>query len=117
LPKQINPENVKREASVPSLEVDTTPAPYPASTYDFIMQAIWEINRNIGSIQTSVQTLTNQGKDHSDKLSAISHKVYAAEVLIGVLASAAGVAGFLIWHLLSHIWNTLAPLVKVSIQR
>jgi peptidoglycan hydrolase CwlO-like protein len=48
-------------------------------------QAVWDINRTLGSLQTSVESLSKQTKEHDDKIDKLSHKVYAATAVIAVL--------------------------------
>jgi hypothetical protein len=78
------PRTGEREVT-PSRLPDVTPPPYPSQNYDFILQAVWEINRTLGSLQTSVESLSKQTKEHDDKIDKLSHKVYAATAVIAVL--------------------------------
>jgi len=76
---------VDQSQVTPSRLPDVTPPAYPSQNYDFILQAVWEINRTLGSLQTSVENLSKQTKEHDDKIDKLSHKVYAATAIVAVL--------------------------------
>jgi hypothetical protein len=61
---------------------ETTPPVYPGPNYDFILQCVFEIQKTVGQLTQAVNTLTDQQKSVSEKLDKISHKIYAAIVVI-----------------------------------
>lgn len=106
----------EKDVVTPPRSVETTPTVYPSPNYDFIMQAVWEINRTLGALQTSVDNLNKREQEHGDKLSEIGKKIHTAEVTLGIIGVIAAGAGYLLWHLLTNIWGTLSPLISVSIK-
>lgn len=98
-------------ASVPSQLPQTTPQAYPPSDHSFTLQSIMEMQKSLGQLTQAVTTLTEESKKSSIKLDEISHKIYAAEVVGGLLVLIGGGALWLIWK----IWATIAPLIQLKL--
>lgn len=93
-------------------------------THDFTLQAVMEMQKSIGGLETSVKSLNESltkisGKIDSleTKVSGISHKVYAAGVVLAILIAIGGtVGGFIVnkaWDIafsqVMHSANTVQP--------
>lgn len=102
--------------SVPTRSPQTTPQSYAPADHSFTLQSIMEMQKTLGELTQAVKTLTEQSKNNCTKLDDISHKIYAAQMTIKVVASVLGVIGsgalFLIWK----IFDTVAPLVHLKPQ-
>ncbi len=96
--------------SVPTQLPQTTPQAYPPSDYSFTLQSIMEMQKTLGQLTQAVTTLTEESKKSSTKLDQISHKIYAAEVVGGLLVLIIG--GALL--LFSRIWVPVAPLIQLK---
>jgi hypothetical protein len=81
MPKAENPRESGRETT-PKRFAETTPPVYPSLDYSFVLQGVFDIQKNIGKLEQAVQNLTDQQKEHSKKLDALSHKIYAAIAVI-----------------------------------
>jgi hypothetical protein len=97
--------------SVPAQLPQTTPLSYAPADHSFTMQTFMEIQKNLGQLNQAVITLTEESKKGNTKLDEVSHKVYAAQVTIGVvgsiLAAISGGALFLFWK----IWDAVYPIL------
>jgi hypothetical protein len=103
------PGHTQTGGSVPAQPPQTTPQDYVMSDRSgFILQSIMEMQKNLGQLTQAVTTLTEESKKTSAKLDDISHKIYAAEVVGGLLVLIGGGALWLIWK----IWVTIAPLIQ-----
>ena len=105
----------ERETTPPVRETATIPQ-YPGSAYDPTLQLIWEMKGDLESIKKSVEHLEVHVNDHGKQLSGIGRKVHTAEVALGIIGVVASGAGYLMWHLLSNVWDVLSPLITVSIK-
>jgi hypothetical protein len=86
----------------------TTP---PSTEYlGWILHTITEINRTTGELSKSVETLTDQVKKHDEKLDRISHRIYAAVVVLTVIG------GILLWLLNAASDDIIALAKEVLIQ-
>ena len=97
--------------SIPTQLPQTTPQAYAPSDHSFTFQTFMEIQKNLGQLNQAIVTLTEESKKSSTKLDEVSHKVYAAQVTIGVvgsiLAAISGGALFLFWK----IWDAIYPIL------
>lgn len=62
-----------------------TPPPLRTTSGDYslaTLQTVMEMQRAIGGLTQAVTTLTDQQKEQAKKLDGISHKIYAAIVLL-----------------------------------
>jgi hypothetical protein len=99
--------------SVPTQLPQTTPQDYVMTDRSgFILQSILEMQNNLGKLNQAVETLTEDSRKNGAKLDSISHKIYAAEAIGGLLVIIGGGALWLIWK----IWDTLAPLIPLILQ-
>jgi len=97
--------------SVPTQSPQTTPQDYILSDHSFTLQSIMEMQKVLGQLTQAVTTLTEESKKNSTKLDEISHKIYAAEVVGGLLVLIGGGSLWLIWK----IWGTIAPLIQLKL--
>ncbi len=107
---------IEEQNITPGKLADSPPSyPYPAHDYTaFTFQAIMEMQKSIGQLTQAVTTLTEESKRRGETLDRISHKVYAAQVVVviagAILASLGGVVTFL----LSKIWVAIIPLLQMK---
>lgn len=90
------PKGVERGASVtgvPPKFAETTPPVYRGGDFDFVLQGIFEIQKNVGTLNEAVTTLKTQGKEQGDKLDKLSHRIYAAAAVLTALGV---ILGFLL---------------------
>lgn len=81
----------QQEPGVPPSIPTGTPTPYiHPDQHSWILQSIGEMRESIGGLKHAVETLTDQSKDHSKKLESISHRMYAATVVITLVLAALG---------------------------
>jgi hypothetical protein len=80
LPKQS--ERGSAGTGEPPRFAETTPPVYRGRDYDFVLQGVFDIQKSIGKLEQAVQNLTDQQKEQGKKLDALSHKIYAAIVVI-----------------------------------
>jgi hypothetical protein len=97
--------------SVPTDLPKTPPQDYVLSDHSFTLQSIMEMQKALGQLTKAVETLTEESKKSSTKLDTISHKIYAAEVVGGLLVLISGGAFYLFWK----IWDTVAPLIQIKL--
>ena|SRR5208283_2402347 len=99
--------------SVPAQPPQTTPQEFVMSNRSsFILQAVMEMQNKLGQLTQAVTTLTEESKKNSNKLDGISHKIYAAEAIGGLIVLISGGVLWLIWK----IWDTVTPLIPLLIQ-
>lgn len=103
--------------TTPARIPETTPLPYPGPDYSFTLQAIMEMQKTLGQVTQSVATFSDQIKKHDEKLDKISHKVYAAEVVLILVGGILSIVGSGLYFLLVKIWEVVSPLIKVSVGR
>ncbi len=64
----------------------TPPAQFLLSDYSFTLQTIMELQKAVGALTQAVTTLTNEVAEQGRLLDRISHRVYAAGVVLAVAA-------------------------------
>jgi hypothetical protein len=72
----------ERTDAPPSGFPDVTPPRYPMTDYSFTLQAVMELQKTIGGLTEAVNTLKTQTERQGTKLDSISHRVYAATVIV-----------------------------------
>jgi hypothetical protein len=82
MPTRSNPQRESGPPTTPQRYPETTPISYPGSDYSFLLQGIFDIQKSIGKLEQAVQTLTDQQKEQGKKLDGLSHKIYAAVVVL-----------------------------------
>jgi len=97
--------------SVPTQSPQTTPQDYILPDHSFTLQSIMEMQKSLGQLTQAVTTLTEESKKNSTKLDGISHKIYAAEVVVSLLVLIGGGVFYLFWK----IWDTIAPLIQIKL--
>lgn len=101
--------------TTPSRFPETTPPAPHLSDFSFTLQAIMEMQKTLGQLTQAITTLTEESKKRGEVLDRISHKVYAAQVVLwiagGLLTALGGVAVFF----LNRIWDTILPLVRMKL--
>lgn len=94
----------------------TPPSDYSKGDYStFILPAILEMQKTLGQLTQAVTTLSEKSKDSGDKLDRISHKVFAAEVVVGIVGSLLLLLGYGLFNLFSKIWDVLSPMIQLKI--
>jgi hypothetical protein len=79
------------EAQVtPKRFAETTPPIYPSSDYSFVLQGIFDLKGSVAKLEQAVGTLTEQQKEQGKKLDGISHKIYAAIVVLVLVGTIIG---------------------------
>ncbi|MHB8173089.1 MAG: hypothetical protein ACYDFU_01335 [Nitrospirota bacterium] len=102
------------DGAVPSQHPQTTPAAYPSFDHSFTLQAVMEMQKALGKLEQAVTTLTEETRTSKETLGKVSHKVYAAQVTVGVIGSIiAAVGGGGLW-LFWHIWQVVFPLIQLK---
>ncbi len=89
----------ERQENPPTF-AETTPSRYPMTDYSFTLQAIMEMQKTIGGLNEAVGTLKSLTEKQGDKLDKISHRIYAATVVITIALP-----------ILAFLANLLAPTV------
>lgn len=87
---------------------DTTPEVFPGKTYDFTLQAVYEMKGTLGELKKGIENLTEQVKENDKKLDHIALVVYAAGAVIAILGT---IGGFI----LRGAWDIIAPILKEHI--
>jgi hypothetical protein len=100
----------QRKESTPSSFAETPPRPYPGTDYNWTIQALFDIQNTLGRLEQSVSTLSGRFEKQETKLDSVSHKVYAASVIGGILLALSGVAVVF----LSKIWDVIVPLLQIK---
>ena len=83
----------------------TTPPPQPLD-YSFTLQAVMELQKSTGQLKESIDQLRKAVEGHGDQLNTISHRLYAAAVVIAVLIALGA-------FFLDKMWDTLVELFKL----
>ena len=97
------------EAESPPDEFPETPPPQLAD-WSWTLQMLMELQRTVGELSQSVETLTRQSKEHDKKLDRISHRIYAAVAVLTILGAA------LLW-LLNAVSDEIVAVVKEALLR
>jgi len=72
-----------------------------------------EMQKTVARLDQSVTTLTENFKKDSGLLNEISHKMFAAQVVVSIVgALLVGLGGVAVWFL-NKIWDTILPLVQI----
>jgi|GEM_PF-3641616 len=112
------PYDVKT-ANIPESLPTSTPS-VTSSDHSFTLQAVMDLQRSAGALTSAVNALTKSQKDLSKKierveerLSGVTHKLYAAGVVLVLALSVSGWVLNASWGLLKEI---AAPAIKAAIQ-
>jgi len=84
----MNPrEDRERGREVPPQRMaETNPPTYPGTSYDFVLQMVFEMQGKLGELTQAIKTLTEDSKEHSKELKHIGKVMYAAGLLIPVIS-------------------------------
>jgi hypothetical protein len=100
---------------IPGKLAETTPPYYPAYDYTaFTFQAIMEIQKSIGQLTQAVTALTEESKKRGETLDHISHKVYAAQVILVIIGVILTSLGGVVTFFISKFWNVIIPLLQIK---
>lgn len=106
----------------PSPDMPPSPSQFPATTppgynttYDpsFILQSVLEMQKNLGQLNQAITNLTEESKKNGVTLGEISHKVYAAKVVIWIAGIVLGGLGSAAVYILCEIWKSIYPLLQL----
>ena len=97
------------KAEGPPDEFPETPPPQ-LTDWSWTLQMLMELQRNVGELSQSVETLTRQSKEHDKKLDRIRHRIYAAVAVLTILGAA------LLW-LLNAVSDEIVAVVKEALLR
>jgi hypothetical protein len=87
---------------------ETTPTRYAGAVNEmWLAETVMQMQKSIGELTSSVAHLETTSADQSTKIDKISHRMYAAGVVITVLM---GLGGFF----LSKIWDGVFTLLKAA---
>jgi hypothetical protein len=87
----------------------TTPSLFAASAdYSLAtLQTVMDMQQTLGQLKQAVVTLTEQQKDHTNKLDAIGKDVHTGKVALRVIGVVAvGLGGLLAW-ILARAWDVI----------
>lgn len=99
----------RSEDKDPPREFPQTPPP-PLTDWSWSLQMLMELQKTVGSLSQSVEMLTRQNKEHEKKLDRISHRIYAAVVVLTV------VGAVLLW-VLNAVSDEIVAIVKEALLR
>jgi hypothetical protein len=86
----------------------TPPSGFQSADHSWVLQTIMELQKSMGQLTQAVTTLTQQSKEQGDKLDSISHRVYAAAVVLTVL-------GAITYFFLDRMWDrVLDALTRIN---
>jgi hypothetical protein len=92
----------------PQRLAETNPPAYPGTSYDFILQMVFEMQGKLGELTQGIKTLTDDSREHGKELKHIGKVMYAAGVLIPIIS----VLGM--W-ILGRLWEyVIAPALKLQ---
>lgn len=97
------------KAESPPEDFPETPPPQPTD-WSWSLQMLMELQRTAGTLSQSVETLTRQSKEHDKKLNQISHRIYAAVVVLTIVGAA------LLW-ILNAVSDEIVAVVKEALLR
>jgi len=95
---------VSERTETPKEIPEITPQRYPMTDYSFTLQAIMEMQKTIGGLSEAVGTLKNLTEKQGEKLDKISHRIYAATVVITIALP-----------ILAFLANLVAPTVLAAL--
>ena len=91
--------------STPPTEIpEATPPRYPMADYSFTLQAIMELQRSVGGLVEAVNALKSRTEKQAEILDKISHRIYAASVVIAIALP-----------ILAFLTNLLAPALLTAL--
>lgn len=85
---------------------ETTPP--QLADWSWSLQMLMELQKTVGELSRSVETLTEQSKEHDRKLNQISHRIYAAVAVLTVFG------GVLLW-ILNAVSDEIVTVVKEAL--
>ena len=97
------------KAESPPEDFPETPPPQPID-WSWSLQMLMELQRTVGELSQSVETLTKQSKEHDKKLNQISHRIYAAVAVLTI------VGAVLLW-MLNAVSDEIVTAVKEALLR
>lgn len=76
-----------------------------AEDHSFLLQMIFELQKSSGQLTQAVTTLTEQVRDQGKKLDSISHRVYGAAAVLGVI-------GAILYFFLDRMWTKVLAVLQ-----
>jgi xanthine/uracil/vitamin C permease (AzgA family) len=88
---------------------ETTPLSFPGSDYSFTLQAVFEMKGTLHELKKAIEILTQQSKENHDKLSKMSHLIYAVSAVVTVI-------GFIAGYVIKALWDLISPIIRSHLQ-
>ncbi|MGI8784918.1 MAG: hypothetical protein ACR2L2_14855 [Acidobacteriota bacterium] len=112
---KVTARKTERESGPPPHAPAGTPtAPYlHPDQHSWILQSVGEMRESIGGLKRAVETLSEQSKENTAKLNSISHRVYAATIVMGLLGGLVAFLGWIISNLGGVIVRALDVLAHI----
>ena len=80
-----------QDVGPPGYVPEGPPPPYlHPDQHSFMLQTIGEMRESVGGLKQAVDTLTEQSREQAKKLDTVSHRMYAAGVVIAILLAVLG---------------------------
>ena len=97
------------KAESPPEDFPETPPPQPTDR-SWSLQMLMELQRTVGELSQSVETLKNESKEHDKKLNQINHRIYATVVVLTIFGAV------LLW-ILNAVSDEIVTAVKEALVR
>lgn len=100
-------------------QASATPHAFPSHDHSFTLQTVLELQKSVGELcaevrltRDAVEKINGRLDKIDDKVSAVTHKLYAAGVVVAILLT---VGGFVLTKAWDMAANHLAELAKTAI--
>lgn len=102
------PKNAQGTEDVPHDFPEVAPPAYAQAVgAGYLVETVMQIQQSIGELKATVSHLKESSDKQSAKLDSISHKIYAAGVVIALVLAGVG-------FLLNKMWDGIFILLKAS---
>jgi hypothetical protein len=87
----MNPRKKDQEPEVtPQRFAETTPKQYSGGDYSFVLQGVFKLQDSVARLEQAVKTLSDEQRELRTKVDSISHKVYAAVIVLILIGGILG---------------------------
>jgi len=94
--------------SVPKEFPEVLPSSYPGAVGGaYLIESVMQMQKSIGELSSHISHLTAASEKHGEKIDRISHRMYAAGIVLTIVL---GIGGFL----LNKIWDGVFKLLQVT---